>query len=474
MSGNERWDVIVSGGNAVFRDRVCVADIGIRDGRIVAVAPLLEGEAGMRIDASGKWVLPGVVDMHVHLDEPGMGHWEGFVTGSEALAAGGCTSYADMPLNGLPPTVNVPALTLKLEAEEASGGSRVDFALWGGLVPGNLDDLERLAAAGVVGFKAFMSSPGDTGEGCFRNVDDETLYAGMKKIAALGKVLAIHAESEPIVSALGAAKLEAEALTMRDYLDSRPPQAEIEAVRTALELAARSGCPLHIVHVSTPEAIRLIGEAKRAGVDVTAETCPHYLAFTDEDVFRIGAEAKCSPPIRGAAEREELWRLLAEGEIDLVASDHSPCPPELKETKGGDAFGIWGGISCAQSTLELVLSEGWIKRGIPLPALSRALSTAPAERFGLKGKGAIEIGYDADLAIVDPCGGYVLEAADLKYRHPHSAYEGYAFGCRVEATLLRGSPVYAREGFAGCAEAKGSDRDRGAGKRLIPETRVRR
>jgi len=466
MNGNDEWDVIVSGGNVVLRDQVCAADIGIKDGKIAAVAPRLEGKAGKTIEAAGMLVLPGVVDMHVHLDEPGLGEWEGFVSGSAALAAGGCTSYADMPLNGLPPTVNAEALALKLEAERKSGGSRVDFALWGGLVPGNREDLSGLAEAGVVGFKAFMSSPGDTGEGCFRNVDDEELYEGMRRIASLGKVLAIHAESEAIVSSLTAAKTEAGALTMRDYLESRPPDAELEAVRTALELAARSGCSLHVVHVSAPEAIRLISEAKRSGLDATAETCPHYLVFTDEDVVRIGAKAKCSPPIRGAREREELWALLAAGEIDIIASDHSPCPPDLKEVEGGDYFRAWGGISCAQSTLELILSEGWLKRGIPLTVLSRAMSAAPAARLGLRGKGLIEAGYDADLAIVDPRGGYTLTAADLKYRHPHSAYEGYVLGCRVAATLLRGETVYSRPDNAGVPENEG---EKGAlGRRLIP------
>lgn len=460
-----RMDVIVAGGNVVLRDQVCAVDIGIKDGKIAIIAPCLAGEAGKVIDASGKYVIAGVVDAHVHLNEPGLGEWEGFVTGTASLAAGGCTTFIDMPLNGMPPTVNIASLEMKLEAERKSG-SRVDFAIWGGLVPGNVGELEALAQAGVAGFKAFMSSPGDRGEGAFQNVDDETLFEGMQKIASLGHVLALHAESEPIVSKLTDDKLSAGKVTMRDYLDSRPTEAEIEAVKLALDMAARTGCKLHIVHISTPEAVDLISEAKRSGQDVTVETCPHYLAFTDDDVIRIGASAKCSPPIRTEKEREALWQRLANGDIDLVASDHSPCPPSMKQSDSGNYFEAWGGILGAQSTLELMITEGWQKRGIPLPVLSRALSAAPAERFGLRHrKGAIEVGLDADLAIVDLEVSYVLTAEHLKYRHPHSAYENFEFGCRIEATLLRGEIVYDKKSANG-----GLDTDqRTGGLRLWPE-----
>lgn len=440
-----QWDVLVTGGYVVLADDVSTLDIGIRAGKIELIAPHITGEAVKVIDASGLYVMPGVVDVHVHLDEPGLGSWEGFASGSQALAAGGCTTYVDMPLNGLPPTVHMEALNLKLGAARESG-SAVDFALWGGLVPDNLDELEALAAAGVVGFKAFLSSPGETGEGCFRNIDEDTLYEGMKRIAALDKVLALHAESEPIVSELAAEKRAAGCVTMRDYLDSRPPQAEVEAVRTAVGMAAETGCSLHIVHVSTPAAVDLLQQAKQAGIDVTIETCPHYLAFNDEDVIRIGALAKCSPPIRTEQDREELWARVANGQIDIIASDHSPCPPEMKKVQDGNYFDVWGGIAGAQSTLELVVSEGWLKRGIPLPTLARALSTKPAERFGLSDrKGIIAGGMDADLVLVDLSAPYVLQAEQLKYRHRYSAYTGYSFACQVSTTLLRGEVVYTRE-----------------------------
>ncbi|SFI35803.1 allantoinase [Paenibacillus sp. UNC496MF] len=460
-----RWDLLVKGGTVVLRDRTAALDIAVKDGKIAAIAAGLPSDGAVRtLSAAGRHVFAGVVDAHVHLNEPGLGEWEGFATGSAALAAGGCTTFIDMPLNGLPPTVNKAALELKLAAARQSG-VRVDYALWGGLVPGNLGDLAALAEAGVVGFKAFMSSPGDTGDGCFANVDDGELFAGMRAIAALNGILALHAESEPIVSRLAAGKQAAGETSMRDFLASRPPEAELEAVKLALEMASRTGCSLHFVHISTPEAIGLIGEAKRAGLDVTAETCPHYLVFADDDAARIGVHAKCAPPIRGSREREALWELLADGKIDFVASDHSPCPPAMKETADGNVFAAWGGIMGAQSTLEAIVTEGWLKRGIPLPVLSRALSAAPAERFGLAAsKGAIAVGLDADLALVDLQAPYVLTADQLKYRHPRSAYEGFGFGCRVESTLLRGAVVYDRR-----ADRGGLDTERQtSGRRLRP------
>ncbi|WP_308634898.1 allantoinase AllB [Paenibacillus silvisoli] len=464
----KRWDVLIVKGGVVLPGGVEKVDLGIKDGLIVDVAPdLPEGDAGQVLSAEGKHVFAGVVDAHVHLNEPGLGSWEGFATGTAALAAGGCTTFIDMPLNGLPPTVSLAALELKLHAARQSG-AYVDYALWGGLVPGNAGDLEALAEAGVVGFKAFMSSPGDTGDGCFRHVDEAGLFEGMEEISALRGILALHAESEPIVAALAARKLAAGEMSMRDYLDARPPRAELEAVKLALDLAWRTGCKLHFVHISTAEAIDVIGEAKRSGLDVTAETCPHYLAFTDEDVVRIGAGAKCSPPIRSAAEREALWRRLSYGAIDWIASDHSPCPPEMKYVKNGNAFAAWGGILGAQSTLEAVLTEGYVKRGIPLHQLSRLLSAAPAERFGLGGvKGRIEAGLDADLAIVDMAAPYLLSADQLHYRHAHSAYIGYPFGCQVEMTLLRGAVIYKKRAGTGKGELIGG----ASGRWLLPGRR---
>lgn len=438
---NAPFDLIVHGGQVVMPDRVACMDIGILDGRIIAVAETLSSSdhsTCQKISAEGKYVLPGAVDVHVHFNEPGLGSWEGFTTGSAALAKGGCTVYIDMPLNGRPPTVTHEALKLKLLA--AQGRSFVDYALWGGLVPGNLDQLRSLDEAGVSGFKAFMSDPGGEGEDIFREADDWTLYEGMRIIAELGAVLALHAESEPLVSRLTEKSRHAGKHSAMDYAASRPIVAELEAVHRALFYAEQTGCALHFVHISSPQAVEAIDQAKRQGLDVTVETCPHYLVLTADEMESLGPLAKCAPPLRSSAELQGLWEAIAAGKIDLIASDHSPCPPEMKASTNW--FEAWGGISGAQSTLELMIAEGYVKRGIGLHVLSKLMSENPAKRFGLSRKGVIGIGYDADLAIVEIGKGYTLTADQLRYRHPHSPYIGRVFPCRVTSTMLRGHLIY--------------------------------
>ncbi|TDG00551.1 allantoinase AllB [Paenibacillus piri] len=433
-------DLKITGGHVVLRGEVLRLDIGVKDGTVVRLEESLADEAAERhYEAAGKHVLPGMIDAHVHFNEPAMGHWEGFATGSAALAAGGCTSYMDMPLNGLPPTVSITALKRKLEAAE--GRSRVDYALWGGLVPGNADQLAPLAEAGVIGFKAFMSEPGGEGEDRFQRVDDEALLEGMKRIAKLNRVLALHAEDEAMTVRL-ARQAAAEGLTgALDYAASRPIAAECEAVRRALLMAERTGCPLHFVHISSAAAVELIQAAKDRGLDVTLETCPHYLTLTEADTVSLGAVAKCAPPLRSAEERDKLWQALADGRIDLIASDHSPSPPELK--RADRFFDAWGGIAGAQSTFELMIGEGHLKRGLSLPFLCSLLSLRPAERFGLHPrKGEIALQADADFAIIDLNRPYKLSAEHLKQRHAYSPYTGRIMGCRVSATVLRGNFVY--------------------------------
>lgn len=442
MRENNKLDSLIKGGSVVLHDRVIEADIGIKNGVIIEIAPSINTSSIEVINARGLIVMAGVIDAHVHINEPGISIWEGFKTGSAALAAGGCTTYLDMPLYSLPPTVNVDAMNQKLKAAEMAG-SQVDFALWGGLVPNNLEELEALADAGVIGFKALMSSPGDTGEGSFKEVDDVTLYEGMKIIASKNKVLAVHAESEEMIAAWGARHREFKGRSPRDFLESRSLAVELDAVNRVLLFAERTECPLHLVHISSPQAVDLIWEAKRNGVDVTVETCPHYLMFTDEDAERLGTLAKCAPPIRGHREKEGLWERLAEGKIDWVASDHSPCPPNRKLGSEVDYFAIWSGVSGAQSMLELMFDEGFLQRGIPLPLLSRLLSEAPARRFGLlPRKGRIAVGADADLVLINSDSPYVLQAKDLLYRHPQSVYTGRSFRCRVTLTMSRGKIVY--------------------------------
>lgn len=441
----ETYELIIKNGDVVLPGEVRKLDLAVKNGKIAALGEELPVYPDTRvIDAEGQYVLPGMIDMHVHFNEPALGHWEGFRSGSAALAAGGCTCYADMPLNGNPPTVNKAALQLKAEA--AAGNSAVDYVLWGGLVPGNLEDLEELAEAGVTGFKAFISNPGGEGEGRFREVDDDTLFQGMKKIAGLGGILALHAESEEITAVLSADAVRSGRTTARDFAASRPAEAELEAVARALLYSERTGCRLHFVHISTAAAIELIHEAKLRGLDVSAETCPHYLVLSENSLEELGALAKCAPPLRSPEEQEKLWKVLADGRIELIASDHSPCPPELKLDPGLNFFEAWGGISGAQSSLELMFHEGVNVRGLPVTQIAALLAEQPARRFGLDHrKGSIKLGLDADLVLLNPNHSYILSAEDLYYRHKHSPYAGMTLSCKVSATISRGAVVYTAE-----------------------------
>ena len=428
--------LIVRNARLVLAERVLTADLAVADGRVVAIGPELHGSATEEIDATGLHVFPGVIDAHVHLNEPGRTGWEGWTTGSAALAAGGATTCFDMPLNSHPPTLDAASFAAKRAVAEAA--SVVDFALWGGLVPGNLDRLDELADAGAIGFKAFLSNSGIPE---FPAADDETLFQGMIRAASLGRIVAVHAENDAITAGLAARAMAAGRTGVRDYLASRPAVAEVEAIARALLLAEDTGCALHIVHVSTGRGVALVAQARMRGLDVSCETCPHYLAFTEDDLERLGAVAKCAPPLRPGVEMEALWERLGHGEIDLVASDHSPAPPTMKT--GVDFFAIWGGISGCQSLLPLLLTEGHHVRGLPLPTVARLVAGSVARRFALPTKGRMEIGADADFALVALDDSFVLAADDLKYRHRQSPFIGRRFRGRVVRTILRGVTTYA-------------------------------
>src|SRR5579863_1285175 len=319
------YDLIIRNGTLVTPEGISQADIAIADERIVAIAPALVGSSKQHIDATSLHIFPGVIDAHVHFNEPGRSEWEGFATGTRALAAGGATIFFDMPLNAHPPTIDAASFDLKLAAAQAT--SLVDFAFWGGLVPSNLEHLDELAERGVIGYKAFMSNSGIDD---FPAVDDLTLYEGMACCTKLGKIVAVHAENEQITSALAQRALAQGRTAVRDYLASRPIVAELEAIQRAILFASETACPLHIVHVSSGRGIRLVTAARAQGVNVSCETCPHYLVLTEEDVEALGAVAKCAPPLRSATEQAALWQQLIAGNIPIVASDHSPAPASMK------------------------------------------------------------------------------------------------------------------------------------------------
>jgi allantoinase len=409
-------------------------DIGVSERKIVALAEGLSGSAKSEIDARDLAIFPGVIDAHVHFNEPGRTDWEGFASGSRAAAAGGTTTVFEMPLNAHPPTTNRESFELKRAAAEAS--SLVDFGLWGGLVPGNLSDLEALRDCGVVGLKAFMCN---SGIGDFPFADHETLRAGMKRAAELDLLVAVHAESEEMTSALTGVARAAGKKEVRDYLDSRPIAAELEAIRVAIDLAGETGCRLHIVHVSCGSGVALVAEARVRGIDVTCETCPHYLVLTEHDMEQLGAVAKCAPPLRPSDDQQQLRDRLSD--ITTIGSDHSPSPPEMKQRD--NFFDVWGGISGCQHLLPLL-----IEAEIPREEIHRLTSGDVASRFRVSAKGNIAVGKDADFTLIDLKANEVVEAESLNYRHQQSPYVGRVLQNRVRRTFLRGQTIFEDGKFA--------------------------
>jgi len=382
-------------------------------------------------------LLPGVVDTHVHIDDPGRADWEGFESATRAAAAGGVTTLVDMPLNSIPATTDSAALAAKRRA--AAGRVAVDVGFWGGVVPGNLADLESLDRAGVLGFKAFMV-PSGVEE--FPHVGAASLELAAREIARLGSVLLVHAEEPERVAAATRAAASGDPRRHATWERSRPPESEAAAVALLAAIAGATGARIHVVHLSSGAGLERVRAARAAGIRMSAETCPHYLTFTSEEVPEGATEHKCAPPIRGAAERERLWEGLADGSIALVASDHSPCPPVLKRRDAGDFFAAWGGIA----SLQLSLAATWTgaaARGHGLDRLAEWMSAAPARLAGLDSrKGAIAVGLDADLVVFDPEATLVVEPRKLYHRHPMTPYAGMTLRGRVERTLVRGRTAF--------------------------------
>ncbi|WNS76515.1 allantoinase [Bacillus sp. DTU_2020_1000418_1_SI_GHA_SEK_038] len=432
------FDIIINNGKIVTAESIVQGDIAIKDGifKEISIDKPLEADADKVIDAKGLHILPGLIDTHVHFNEPGRAEWEGLDTGSRSLAAGGATTFFDMPLNSTPPTINKENLEIKRKLAEEK--SIVNPRFWGGLVPENIENLKELHENGVIGFKAFMSPSGIED---FNHVDDESIFKGMTEIASLGSILAVHAESTVICDQLAQKKQREGKTSARDFVESRPIISEIEAVRRILSYAEATGCKLHIVHASSRKVVQIIEEAKRKGVDITVETCPHYLSLTVKDLEELGGMAKCCPPLRDEEEVEDLWAAVANGEIDVIGSDHSPAPADMKLIEG-NFFEGWGGISGAQSTLNILLTEGYFKRKLPLEKIVALTATNPAKLFGLSTKGTIAVEYDADLTLVNLEESFVLKNEDLFYRHQHSPYVGKAFNGKVTTTIVNGEVVF--------------------------------
>jgi allantoinase len=391
------------------------ASVTIHSGRIAAIGPYdTAGE-----DLGDLALLPGLVDTHVHVNEPGRTEWEGFATATRAAAAGGVTTILDMPLNALPPTVSVAALDAKRHAAQAQ--CAVDVGFWGGAIPGNANELAALHDAGVFGFKCFLV---DSGVPEFPPLDRAGLDAALRVVP--GALFVVHAEDPAHVTPAPAST------RYDDFLASRPPEAETMAIADAVDAAQRAGARVHILHLATAEAVPLL-----AAPGVTAETCPHYLTFAAEDVPDGATEYKCCPPIRGAANREALWNALRDNHIDAVVSDHSPCTPDLKR---GDFASAWGGIASLQLGLPAVWTEGR-RRGGTLSDVVRWMAERPAAIAGLARKGRIAVGADADLVAFAPDEAFAVDPARLHHRHKTTPYAGRTLAGTVKATWLHGERI---------------------------------
>jgi allantoinase len=417
------YDLVLRSRRVTLPDGERPAAVCVRDGRVASVQPY---DAVDGLDLGDVALLPGLVDTHVHVNEPGRTEWEGFATATWAAAAGGVTTIIDMPLNSIPPTVNVTALETKRRA--AAGQCYVDVGFWGGAVPGNVADLPALHESGVFGFKCFLI---DSGVPEFPPLDRAGLDAALRAVPAL---FVVHAEDpDAVVAPVPSARY-------LDFVASRPPAAEESAVALTVSSARATGARVHILHLSAAGALAHLSAARGDGVRVTAETCPHYLALVAEEVPNGATQFKCCPPIRDAANRDALWRGLASAAIDCVVSDHSPCAPELKRPDTGDFAQAWGGIASLQLGLPVMWTAARA-RGHTLDDLARWMSTGPADLVGLTRKGRIAVGADADLVAFDPSATRTVDPSRLYHRHPTTPYAGRKLTGAVVQTWLRGVPV---------------------------------
>lgn len=427
--------------DTVFRTRRLISPRGetagavaVREGAIVGIEPYdspLDATQQITL-APDEVLLPGIVDVHVHVNDPGRAEWEGFPTATGAAAAGGITTILDMPLNSVPPTTTAEALRIKRDV--ARDRAHVDVGFWGGVVPDNLNELRRLHESGVYGVKAFLLH---SGVDEFPGVDASQLEAAMYELAEYDGLLIVHAEDAATVEHAP----DANGRSYEPFLRSRPGTAETVAISIVLDLARRTGCRVHIVHLSTSDALESLAEARADGVRVTVETCPHYLTFSSEEIPDGATEFKCCPPIREAENRESLWQGLEGGVIDYIVTDHSPCVPELKEPETGNFGTAWGGISSLQVSLPAVWTQARA-RGHDLAQVVSWMATRPATLLGVRGKGSLETGNDADLCVFAPEETFLVDARELWHRNPISAYHGRRLAGTVRQTWLRGRCVH--------------------------------
>ena len=426
-------DLLLRGRRVITPGGEQPAVVGVRDGRVVAVQPLdADLVAGRTVElADDEVLLPGLVDTHVHINEPGRTEWEGFATATRAAAAGGVTTVIDMPLNSIPPTTDVAALEVKRAA--AAGQVHVDVGFWGGAVPGNLGELAALHAAGVFGFKCFLV-PSGVDE--FPHLTTPQLADALAVLQPLDALMIVHAEDCDVIDGSPAPGGGSYA----DFLASRPAVAEDAAIGTLVELLRSTGGRGHVLHLSSASALPVLAAAREHGVRVSAETCPHYLALSAEEVPAGGTQFKCCPPIREAANGDRLWAGLQDGVIDAVVSDHSPCTEDLKCLDSGDFGQAWGGIASLQLGLPVVWTQAR-ERGVPLAEVVRWMATAPAKLAGLDHKGSIAVGTDADFCVFAPDEAWVVDATTLHHRNPVTPYAGSALRGMVRTTWLRGEAV---------------------------------
>ena len=432
-------DLVIRGRRVVTENSVAPASVHITRGYISSVSIFEDVPSGCDLveAAPESIVMPGLVDTHVHVNEPGRTEWEGFETATRAAAAGGVTTIVDMPLNSIPATTAVAGLEKKLEA--ARDKLHVDAAFWGGVVPGNTGELARLWDAGVVGFKCFLIH---SGVNEFPNVTEPDLREAMPELARLGAMLIVHAEVPGPVEACCQAIERLSSRSYETFLRSRPREAENQAIELMIKLARETGCRIHIVHHCSADALPMLRRAKSFGLPITVGTCPHYLHFAAERIPDGATEFKCCPPIRERENRQQLWDALSDGTIDFVVSDHSPCPPEMKLRAQGDFMNAWGGISSLQLRLPIIWTDGRA-RGFTIDRITEWLSRGPARQVGLDQlKGSIKPGADADIVIWNPDAEFRVTREMIHHRHKLTPYAGETLSGVVEKTFLRGQMVY--------------------------------